>query len=214
VPGYHRIVINGSMAAGAETWSTSFGVDQAGSIDTTPEALATWAQACMTYLGGAGAPATALKALLSSAVRIENVQVYYYEDIGQPAFSQGQSTSASFSGSGNPAQAPQVAVVASLLSARPGRSYRGRMYWPAQAATIANSLRWSGASAGMAGNFATMIGVLARSGSDVAAVPVIVSQKLLALTPVTRVSVGDVFDTQRRRRESLGETRYSAQIPA
>ena len=104
----------------------------------------------------------------------------------------------------------QSAIVCSIRTDTPGPSGRGRIYWPAMGVTIdANSRMSSPTNTAMVTAFSTYFhaieGVLATNfptiGFDLA-----VRSRSTHTTPhATRLQVGNVVDTQRRRRDTLPE---------
>jgi hypothetical protein len=109
-------------------------------------------------------------------------------------------------GTGGPLP-PQTAVVISKVSSLPSRRGRGRMYLPPPTVDTDDSGRLdSGARdiiAVAAKNMFTTISTAAGGAYD----PVIVHPDFIpsAFTPFLQVKVGDVFDTQRNRRNKLKE---------
>lgn len=123
----------------------------------------------------------------------------------------------SIAGTGANPHPGQTAIVCSLRSTFPGGRGRGRFYWPATGQAMDSAtLRLS------AGNVTSIL-----SGFDTyltaieAAVTASVSDSHLvvwsrtanAVHAITRVMVGDVLDTQRRRRDSLAETYQELAFP-
>lgn len=121
-------------------------------------------------------------------------------------------------GVGSPLMPPQAAVVVSLRTDTPGGSGRGRFYWPAMSAVLSSGARLSGPTpAALLADFKTyLLGIrsdLAASfptiGFDLA-----VRSKATHTTPhVTRIQLGDVIDTQRRRRDALPESYAALSFP-
>jgi hypothetical protein len=106
-----------------------------------------------------------------------------------------------------------IASVSSLMTPRAGAHGRGRMYWPLPAEpadatghttnTAANNRAQAVRSAFLGVNTALATGTYQG-------VAVVASQAGF-LSPITAVRVGNVHDTQRRRRNALVET-YSVQV--
>lgn len=101
------------------------------------------------------------------------------------------------------ASAPQVCEVATLRTAMPGRSYRGRLYWPLRWATHPNGVvsaadqtQLNGTVQGLAQAISTELGAVGTSAAWG-----VYSKTLGLITPVSTVSVGTRVDTQRRRAE-------------
>lgn len=107
----------------------------------------------------------------------------------------------------------QTAVVCSLRSNSPGGRGRGRLYWPAIGKTLdAATLRWPSASqAALATAFDTYLGAL-QDALNIDEIPDFTEFKLSvwsrtsdSFANIVRLQVGDVPDTQRRRRDALAE---------
>lgn len=212
MPAYYRISIEGTLGASPEVWSTGFAVSATPSIPTQT-AVDTWASAAMTLLSSSDPGSVWLKANLGSTSAIQRVRIYYYPNVGGAAALMAVSTGAAAAGTGVVTHPPQCTTVVSLRTATPGASYRGRMYIPSLVATIGSALKRTDLSTSTAVNWAATLASIAGTasaglGDDVA----IVSQTTGAVTPVTQVRIGDVIDTQRRRRDNLVEQYYSATI--
>lgn len=113
-------------------------------------------------------------------------------------------------------QPDQIAVAVSLLTAKPGRSGRGRVYLPVLSiAGIVNSRLTTAQAQAFATDFAVFLDAI-KSDTTVGVGPFpicIQSRKGPGVPPpVNRVQVGDVFDTQRRRRDKLVENYASADV--
>lgn len=108
------------------------------------------------------------------------------------------------SGTGGQQGLPQNCVVASLRSGGRTARTRGRMYIPMTGAAVASGGIVSATVIGTAGN---AVKALATSldGVNADIYPGIVSQTYNTWSTITRVSVGDEVDTQRRRRYARTE---------
>lgn len=102
---------------------------------------------------------------------------------------------------------PQCAIVCTLRTNLSGRSHRGRFYLPPAATGVVTNLGRlnSTAQANMADALQDFMTTVLGAGHT----PVVYSRVLHATTVITALDVGDVFDTQRRRRDSLSETRQT-----
>lgn len=113
---------------------------------------------------------------------------------------------------------PQTAIVASLRSASPGPKYRGRMYLPLLSGTVSTTtgLFPSADATSIAGAVKAYLAAVAglTSWGGAGWVPVVVSQTPTGTrADVTAVKVGNVFDTQRRRRNKLVESYSTVNYP-
>jgi len=104
----------------------------------------------------------------------------------------------------------EVSVVASLLSATYSRSGRGRIYLPPPAyGALTTTARLDATiRANMASSVAAYLAPTPTNALD----SVVASKTQGAFYSVTTVSVGDVFDAQRRRRDSLVEVVSTASV--
>lgn len=201
----NRMVLSGPLGSPeVDNWSITlhWTLDGGGAV-TNQTDLQSWADNAAAVLDGLETNQATLANLLSTVSEVERVDLYAYGDSG-PAVAQ---ASASCSGAGLGAiEAPfQVAAVMSLLTGRPGASYRGRAYWPAMGATMGSGGTFSEA-AGAATDFAELITELGDIDGTSTAICVVYSPTLDVVTPVTSVRVGNVLDTQRRRRDRVPES--------
>jgi hypothetical protein len=214
--GYNRIHIEGTLANGAEVWSTSFActdIDEVGISD--PDVLTTWANDCLAnFIPGTGWPGD-MRSLLGSAATVNKVRIYWYPTVASAAAAAGESSGASVAGSGTTVLPLQSALVYTLVTARPGRSYRGRMYWPVLTQAIPADGKLPTTSITLAAralSFVQMLETLSQEAPLATMAPVVVSKAQNVVTEVTAVRVGNVVDTQRRRRDNLVETFASQAI--
>lgn len=111
----------------------------------------------------------------------------------------------------------QTAAVVSLRTPLAGASGRGRVYWPATGVQITPAnLRMESSQQGftLTGTktfFADIKTAITASVPDV--ILAVWSRKLNTTLGVTRMLVGDVLDTQRRRRDTLVESYMQVDIP-
>lgn len=211
---FNTVTLIGTIRGG-EQWTctaayqTSFGTGPVKDFDD----LQAWATAVAAL---SGSDYLALLKALSAGASLTRIRVAYIDSAGVTA----QVAEAPMTGgwvSSDAVLLPyQCAVVCSLLSGRPGRSYRGRIYWPALGVTIDDTtikLATSEAQ-GIADDAAALltdIGGLA--GPDALMVPAVASTRLGITSFVSSIRVGNVVDTQRRRRNSAVETYVSSAVP-
>lgn len=107
---------------------------------------------------------------------------------------------------------PQCSVVMSLRTASAGRSGRGRFYLPGLGTSQVSSTGRliSTERAGFVDPFKTYVDAVQTALVD--GHLAVYSKKLGDNTDVVKVDMGDVIDTQRRRRNKLSESRYSVTI--
>jgi hypothetical protein len=112
----------------------------------------------------------------------------------------------------------QAAIVTSIRTDTPGGSGRGRIYWPALGVTLGTTGRLTTPTAGL---FLTdmksyLLGIrtdlnaaFATIGFDLA----VRSKATLSTPHAVRLQVGDVVDTQRRRRDAQPESYTQVAFP-
>jgi hypothetical protein len=169
--------------------------------DVSSSNLLAAANAIMTALGSS----TAFKASMGPTTRLDAIRLAVHNPNTGPETSAATSTGspvvASTTGTQPP---PQVCIVASLRTPTPGRSFRGRLYWPPTGVTGAGTISTAQAAAVNAGvqAFAQQVAIaLAAVGSNTTWW--VWSPTRGAGTAITQVSVGVRADTQRRRNDSL-----------
>jgi hypothetical protein len=103
----------------------------------------------------------------------------------------------------------QCAPVVSLRTATLSRAGRGRFYAPSLAVDqVAAGRMVAGAQTALANSALALLQALDNAGQT----PVIYHRALGTVTNITSLDVGDVIDTQRRRRNKLIEARSSRQL--
>lgn len=211
-----RVTISGTMFGGNEEWSTGFflgqeGSDAADASDLTATAIL---NAWRTFFEAAGSNISA--AYLTTQVKVAAIDATGHTELDQVYYAY---PATELNGSvGAITLPPQCALVVTLLSDRPrGKASKGRMYLPGIAAmpnsgTGKLSAADTGTIAdGMQTFFDTLAGsfdvpdqlILAAKGTG--PVPGLTAQNDFVET----IRVGDVIDTQRRRRNGLVETYVS-----
>lgn len=203
---------DGTLCDGEEQWSTSLAFTSNTGAQPDSGPLSAWCNAVMDALAGAGAGATRLRQWLSNTGTIERVRVYSYPTVGAPADVAGESVRGNINGELEPDLPPQCALVISLLTGVPGKSFRGRMYWPRIAGGVTDTGRDATVGITPTNNVAAFIGGIGTLNTGDVGDAAVVSATKLLVTPVTQISIGDVIDTQRRRRDSLIENRNFANI--
>lgn len=157
------------------------------------------------------ASSTALRDLLTLQAGVAGLATYYYGPTG-PAVLQGEAEIA-VGGAGSINAPFNTAMVFSLRTASPGRSGRGRVYWPAIGVDMtAGGKRVNQGSPAL--EFADMLTAMEAAGSEFGLTLCVYSPTKDLVTPVTTIQMGDVPDVQRRRSDNLVETYQSVTYPA
>lgn len=207
--GFFRVTLAGSLPGG-EVWSINpvFGVT-AGPMPAPDFAtLNTLAE----EIGESTIP-IGVTAILSSAVAMNRVRVEarslanVLEAVGEASVNPAQT------GTGTATKPYQTALCATILTARPGASGKGRLYIPTLAASLDANLRVPDGTClnyvqgvhqwlqNIGGVFNAEFGAGTVAGA-------VYSPKLQLLSFATKVSVGNVLDVQRRRRDKAVESRF------
>lgn len=212
---YNLVTISGT-SPGNEIWTTSCAYQSDGGTGPAKDYgdLNTWANAI------AALPGADFRALCNAASEVApplKVRVAWIDATGITAQYAEAQLGSGWDAVGTAVMPFQCAAVISLLTGRPGRSYRGRMYWPIFSAAIAaTTLQLPGATtvsyAEAAAAMLTDIGTAA--GVDLAMKPCVASKKLGITDFITQVRVGTVVDTQRRRRNQAQESYSYSPVPA
>lgn len=149
---------------------------------------------------------------MSTAVQFLSTRSYLREPGSGVATLVGDFTGAPLAGSGTQVHPTQVALVVSLRTDIAGRAWRGRIYLPALVASVAMSQAQLDSVALAA---ADMIAGINQDISGIAGTPWGVAfGPLIEPSPVTSVSLDNLLDTQRRRRNKLAPSaRVSEPVP-
>lgn len=212
---YNTIRISGTLPGG-EVWSVNpkFAIVGGGAVDDY-QILLGWASSVAGLNGGNVLP-TNMRAILSTVGAVTSIRAEYYGESGRLDVAAEFVLSSPVAGTGTASKTFSDALCVSLLSGRPGRSYRGRLYFPALAIQLAaGTLRIAPATTQTyATEVATYLDAIADAvGAGATVRPMIVSQTRNVNTQISAVRVGDVLDTQRRRRDALQELYSSAPVP-
>lgn len=214
----NRVTLSGTMFSGAEEWSTGFflgqeGADAADGSDLGATAILdawrTYFENATSYFSSAYLTTQCKIAAINADGTTDLANVYY----AYPATELNGSVSAIV-------LPPQCSLVVTLLSDRPrGKASKGRMYMPGLALqpAIGTGKLGSVQVGQIADNTKTFFDALAGS-FDVPDQLILAAKGtgvLPALTAqndvVETIRVGDVVDTQRRRRNGLAES-YTSRV--
>jgi len=104
---------------------------------------------------------------------------------------------------------PQLAVVVSLRTSLASRAGRGRFFLPGPSSGALSAGKLSAATVG---TLSTAVGTMFAALSASSLQPVLYSRKAHTVNDVISYDIGNVMDTQRRRRDGLTETRVSGNV--
>jgi len=205
-----RIELLGTLASGAERWSTGFstappaGGGAADLESLVSEALETFQNDVWT--------ATPTYGFLSNTVALTGARAQQLADDGTVLGTAEKLLPAPVPGNATSTLPPQCSIVISLRTGWPGPRGRGRMYFPCLAPASLTSIGRLSATAqeGLTTNFQTFFNDW-NALSDT--MPVAVASNVGGfVTTVSSVQVGSVVDTQRRRRDTMVESYYSLPV--
>lgn len=205
---YIRIGILGSTAGG-EVWSVNPVFDPEGEFGSTVDqaALDTAAQAIANLSPGAN-----LLSVLSPQLSYTGARLEVRDDGDDALIALSIATRATpLVGTGTLRMPPQAAMVISLRTNTPGARGRGRLFWPVPAAAVdttfrvASSLQTAMLSDARAW-FKAIEGILGTNFPTIGFYLSVRSKANAATPHVVRMQVGNVIDTQRRRRDALAES--------
>jgi len=210
----HRVVkvtLSGDMFGGAEEWSTGFhmGLENSDAPAITEQGIADVAEAWATFFRDVNAG-------ISNRYSFKMCKMAMINNDGKtvPDSAQYYSPQTAVVGGGGPAMnPPQIALVATLANSLPrGLATKGRMFLPGVNFAIDDSGHIPSI---YTDNVATALQTFFNTifqDADTPGNPVLAStgRGLLqtdgAIRNVTQIRIGNVFDTQRRRRNALSET--------
>lgn len=210
--GFFRTLINGTSPAPGEVWSV--GMSFIGpNVAATHAELMAWA----TAAGVAINAQTGNQAInvLSSDGKIVQIRTEQRADVDDTLIQGAEyNLPAAKAGAGTPSKTLQTACCISLLTLYPGRSYRGRCYWPTWAYSGTATMQFGGTDLGnWLTGFKSIINAVVAAAITVdpawQMIPAVRSRLLHLSTPITIYGAGSVPDTQRRRRDAVAET-YSS----
>lgn len=208
-----RVTLGGDMPGG-ERWTINPVFRFAGGVDVPVSAEE--AQDLAVQVAATN-PATAVIQMWTSATTYKRARVEARSLAGALESVGEQEKATALNGLGPQAHPFQTSVCVSTRTALAGASHRGRLYLPATGQSIvAGTLRISASdAAGIATSAATWFVDLQEAMATIVG-PVelcVWSRKLATVTPVSSVSVGDILDVQRRRRDALVESVSSVAYP-
>lgn len=216
----HRVVratFSGTMFGGSEIWTTGFhfGWDNKDADPITAQGMADVSAAWEVFFKAASSQ-------VSSQYTYDMLKFAVINNDGHTVADSAQyhAPGTTVVGGGSPAALPpQVSLVASLRNSEPrGLATKGRMYLPGISAGVqATGKLDSFTRDGIATNLKTFFDAC-YNDADLPGNPVLISVGRGPLHTdgnirrVTQIKVGDVYDTQRRRRNALTEAYKTLQV--
>lgn len=211
---YWRLRLIGSLPGG-EVWSVnpcfSRLVAPGGGNAADLETWMTGILALNSDLVLPGAVRTALSAL----GYLESIRVEYFDGTGGLTIAAERALASHASGTGSSNCPSTTAIVASLMTARVGRSYRGRMFWPAlnvQWADPAHRIAPTQSQAIADDTSEWLLDVADAYPGAPEMRPIVYSSTRGVATEVTAVRVGNIPDNLRNRKDALDESYLSAAV--
>jgi len=219
---YWRVILRGGLGT-VETWSTSVAYGIVGLSPDVPDQTTTDAMAqAIAALSAANLTPPSLASLLSTAGVLDTIRVERRAEDETVLNVAERLLTTPLPGTTAPNKTPQDSLVFSLRTSTPGARGRGRMYWPALAATLNTTFQLtSPVPATTVANAKTLLQAIntAMDGVYVAAASALrVALSVRSGTDhicrnVTSIQIGSILDTQRRRRDNLPESYVSAAYP-
>jgi len=217
---YWRTVVKGGLGTG-EVWSCGFSWGIVGLAPDVPdEALAADIAQRLVTGTTAGAVPTSMRFLLSTAGSMASWRVEKRGE-NEKILSLGEAAlTTPLIGTSTATKTPQDAIAISLRTSTPGARGRGRFYWPALANDLSTAwLLTNPTPAAVAADVKSYLNGLRSVINAAYAATADIRTVSLAVRSVTdhvsrdvnKIQVGNVLDTQRRRRDALNET-YASQV--
>lgn len=190
-----------------ESWSFTLHTENAaGSLAT---ALSTWHDAVSLMFDGSPSGTNALKTLIATDVSVTEVSTASLDPVTGKQVSRVSSALVWAGTNVGASLPPQCAVGGSLRTAKATRAGRGRFYLPPFSVDTVAFGRLDGTDQALV---LAAIGHMLSHLQGAGYLPVIYHRSTKLTDDITTYDVGDVYDTQRRRRDKLIETRVSASL--
>lgn len=213
--GFFRVVLSGKSPVGAEVWSC--GLSYIGPNTSIPQPdMQEWAQ----NVGVAIAATTGNKLidLLSNAGNINQVRTEQRQETTEVLMTAGEyDLPIPKIGTGTPDKVLPNSFCISLLTGAPGRSRRGRVYWPAWVYSAGSTMTFSTTQLTDWLNAFVAINNIIKAQSIIVdpayqMVLAVRSRLLHTSADVITAAGGHVPDTQRRRRDAIPEIYTSVTV--
>lgn len=197
---FYRCTFQFSMVTGEEG---NFTLHVVGASTSAPGLATVAADAATLLMNGAAPPADNIDQFVPTTVTIDQVVVDEIDTSGRN-ISQAVASIAQAGSDTSEELPPQCSVAVSTRSATPTRAGRGRFFLPPYGVdTVASGKLTSTGRTRTATAAQKFLQHFTANGWT----PVIFHKGTAVETDITAIDVGDVFDTQRRRRNQQTETR-------
>lgn len=197
----YRHVVKGTFPG--ESWSCT--LHSTGTLSVSA-ANAAWATAWGVLWNGITTPADNINQLISSIVETTQFVTAVLDPVSLKQTSLNESTAALLGTAATTSLPPQDSCVITWRTATPTRGGRGRMYLPVFASSaLTQGLLNSASQTIVAKAGFNLLNSLSGAGLQA----VLLNRTTQATTVITGGDVGNVIDTQRRRRDKLVETRVT-----
>jgi len=222
---FYRVTMFGNSFSGAEEWATSFtiGNSTGGDVGQAPTQAYVDSIAALWQTFFTSAASNISSAFTTVGVKVALISTAGTADPGNTVF---HYFSPEITGGGGATRMPaQCSIVATLATAKVrGFGSKGRMYLPGGNPTVNADGRFTTttatAIAGALKTFFDGINALTAPGGAGPYEAVLMSAEVVGvpgrapeMNPITQIRVGNVYDTQRRRRNQLQE-QYSVSVLA
>lgn len=202
---FARLVIRGNIL-GTQTWSTGICLD-AVVLSYTQAEVDAFLAAASTLVGSfwTNGTTTTWQNQNSTATTISGLALYVYGEGGEAAGAtiQGEYLyPTALVGTGNNYKPTQTALVATMLTGVPGRSFKGRSYMPCTSAAIGATHQLTQAQVtALAASWKLLLdGLASVAGADFGD-PIVHGSR--GSIPITAVRVDSELDIQRRRADKI-----------
>lgn len=197
-----RLVIYGDVTP-AQSWSVGMSL-AGGATDPDGSLLLTFLNAVDDIITTGWSAAGSIGARNSADTRVLGLRAYYYQPGESTAFSQAELPYGTpLLGTGTGSLPLQTSLVCSLLTGAPGRSNRGRMYWPMTGFGLTGHQLTTAQAQGTATPLATMLSGISQQALTVLTQRLSVTG-IRGSRAVTSIRIDTIPDIQRRRVDKIG----------
>lgn len=213
-----RVTLSGTMFGGQEIWSTGFfmGFEGQDAPAITDTGVSDISNAWQTFFSNASSEISNKYQYTMCKVQMLGVDGKALPDTAKYY----SPVSAVNGGSASQALPPQIALVATLANSLPrGLATKGRMFLPGVNALVDSTGHiGTGTTTAIATNLQTFFGAIMNDADTPGRAVLASLGNSLQLRPgeirnVTQIRVGNVYDTQRRRRNALMEAYQIKPVP-